>query len=82
MGVVMMSQDVRLSQLEPPVLEEDEEEWGLGEEGEATSPATPTEGEEEGEGGEEGGGEGEEEGSEKDVEFEQAFGSGEEDDEN
>ncbi|CAI8045907.1 RNA polymerase II-associated factor 1 homolog [Geodia barretti] len=74
------AQDMRLSQLEPPVLEEDEE-WGLGEgeeeeeREEATTPTSPTEGE-----GREEGDEGEREGSERDEEFEQAFGSGEEDD--
>ena len=73
---------MRLSQLEPPVLED--EEWGLGEEGEgepepeATPPSPTEEAEEESE--REGEGSDQREGSERDEEFEQAFGSGEEDD--
>lgn len=87
-------QDTRLTQLEPALPEEDEE-LGNWEEGEkVTTPiAADEEGEgsgEESEGGEEGGGGGadeesgggeEEEGSGQDDEFDQAFGLGDDEDE-
>ena len=85
--LVVPPQEARLTQLEPAVLEEEEEEgWEIEEGEEGTTPTSPTEDTEEqrGEEGEEEGEEEEEEkegrDSDKDDEFEQAFGSGEEED--
>ena len=84
--LVVPPQEARLTQLEPAVLEEEEEEgWEIEEGEEGTTPTSPTEDtEEQMEEGEEEGEEEEEEkegrDSDKDDEFEQAFGSGEEED--